>query len=248
MSTAYKANVPIVAIDGDLPSQTSITNGKALISNGSTASWQPLTAMIGTNPGQVTPTALTTAILPSQTGNSGKVLQTDGTTASWVAGPVGYTGSQGIIGYTGSAVAGTAPLASPAFTGNPTAPTPPTTDNDTSIATSAFVKNAIAAANSSSNGIPGWTKLPNGIIIQWWRDTFDTTGVLNTTFPVPFTATVFHVSGHALLSAGPPFFNVDAAIVGWDANNTSLTSARMYSINYTGSPQAGTEVFLAIGV
>ena len=102
MSTAYKANVPIVAIDGDLPSQTSITNGKALISNGSTASWQPVTAMIGTNPGQVTPTALTTAILPSQTGNSGKVLQTDGTTASWVAGPVGYTGSQGITGYTGS--------------------------------------------------------------------------------------------------------------------------------------------------
>lgn len=33
-----------------------------------------------------------------------------------------------------------APLASPAFTGNPTAPTPATADNDTSIATTAFVK------------------------------------------------------------------------------------------------------------
>jgi len=33
-----------------------------------------------------------------------------------------------------------APLASPALTGNPTAPTPSTSDNDTSIATTAFVK------------------------------------------------------------------------------------------------------------
>lgn len=33
-----------------------------------------------------------------------------------------------------------APLASPVFTGNPTAPTPATADNDTSIATTAFVK------------------------------------------------------------------------------------------------------------
>jgi hypothetical protein len=33
-----------------------------------------------------------------------------------------------------------APLASPALTGNPTAPTPATSDNDTSIATTAFVK------------------------------------------------------------------------------------------------------------
>lgn len=33
-----------------------------------------------------------------------------------------------------------APLASPAFTGNPTAPTPATADNDTSVATTAYVK------------------------------------------------------------------------------------------------------------
>ena len=33
-----------------------------------------------------------------------------------------------------------APVASPAFTGNPTAPTPATSDNDTSIATTAFVQ------------------------------------------------------------------------------------------------------------
>lgn len=36
-----------------------------------------------------------------------------------------------------------APLASPAFTGNPTAPTPTTGDNDTSLATTAFVQSAV---------------------------------------------------------------------------------------------------------
>ena len=39
-----------------------------------------------------------------------------------------------------------APLASPAFTGNPTAPTPTAGDNDTSVATTAFVTSAISTA------------------------------------------------------------------------------------------------------
>lgn len=43
-----------------------------------------------------------------------------------------------------------APLASPAFTGNPTAPTPTAGDNDTSIATTAFVTAAVAAGGGGS--------------------------------------------------------------------------------------------------
>jgi len=48
-----------------------------------------------------------------------------------------------------------APLASPAFTGNPTAPTPTLGDNDTSIATTAFVLGAVTAniAQSITNGV-----------------------------------------------------------------------------------------------
>jgi hypothetical protein len=45
---------------------------------------------------------------------------------------------------TAAAAATYAPLASPALTGNPTAPTPATGDNDTSIATTAFVQAALA--------------------------------------------------------------------------------------------------------
>lgn len=48
------------------------------------------------------------------------------------------------------ALALVASLDSPAFTGNPTAPTPATSDNDTSIATTAFVKSAIALLVDSS--------------------------------------------------------------------------------------------------
>ena len=42
-----------------------------------------------------------------------------------------------------------APLASPTFTGNPTAPTPTAGDNDTSIATTAFVTGAISTASTA---------------------------------------------------------------------------------------------------
>lgn len=46
-----------------------------------------------------------------------------------------------------------APLASPALTGNPTAPTPSPGDNDTSIATTAFVTTAIAAVQGVPPGV-----------------------------------------------------------------------------------------------
>lgn len=46
-----------------------------------------------------------------------------------------------------------APIVSPTFTGDPKAPTPATADNDTSIATTAFVKAAIAALIAGSPGL-----------------------------------------------------------------------------------------------
>lgn len=51
--------------------------------------------------------------------------------------------------FLGGFAAGTyAQLNSPALTGNPTAPTPAPTDNDTSIATTAFVTNAVSGSAS----------------------------------------------------------------------------------------------------
>jgi hypothetical protein len=51
---------------------------------------------------------------------------------------------------TTASLASYAPLASPTFTGNPVAPTPTAGDNDTSIATTAFVQTAIAGKADSS--------------------------------------------------------------------------------------------------
>ena len=50
-----------------------------------------------------------------------------------------------------------APMDSPAFTGNPTAPTPAATDNDTSLATTAFVRAAMALFGVGAN-TPEWPK------------------------------------------------------------------------------------------
>lgn len=55
---------------------------------------------------------------------------------------------------TSTDLAAKAPLASPAFTGNPTAPTPTAGDNDTSIATTAFVTTAVAAGGGT---LPNWS-------------------------------------------------------------------------------------------
>lgn len=49
-------------------------------------------------------------------------------------------GKTGAVTLVVADVSGAAPAASPVFTGNPTAPTPSTTDNDDTLATTAFVK------------------------------------------------------------------------------------------------------------
>ena len=50
-------------------------------------------------------------------------------------------------------MAGKAPLASPALTGTPTAPTPATADNSAKIATTAFVQAVVADLGGGGGGI-----------------------------------------------------------------------------------------------
>ena len=81
-TTSYQSNRPAI-IDSELPAQTSATNGMALISNGASASWQFVSAMIGTNAGQVPPNTFANRILPPQNNNAGKVLITNGSNIEW---------------------------------------------------------------------------------------------------------------------------------------------------------------------
>ena len=100
---------------------------------------------------------------------------------------------------------GGAPIDSPGLVGNPTAPTPPAHDNDSSIATTAFAQAAIQAALqgagmsggfAQSFGQNGWCKLPNGLVLQWGRVAGgggEGTGP-NVTFPMTFPNAALSVS------------------------------------------------------
>lgn len=75
----------------------------------------------------------------------------DAQTGSWYQDRANHTGAQAISTVTGlqPALDLKAPLASPALTGNPTAPTATAGDNDTSVATTAFVTGAVATSDAA---------------------------------------------------------------------------------------------------
>lgn len=249
MSTAF-TQVTAVPIDGALPPQNTTTNGMALISNGTSAGWNTVLSMIGGGSGQTPGSTVANAVLPAQTGNSGRFLTTDGagnltwgtpnTTAgvsSIVINGTSYTGavtitnvptattaaglsttlpiSSGGTGATSAAGALTAlgaaaanhthnyaPVDSPAFTGNPTAPTPAVGDNDTSIATTAFVK-AVTQASSQSIGAVGYATLPGGLIIQWGTTSIvPTDGSSQVQFSTPFPTSCASVVAQQTYGSG----------------------------------------------
>ena len=107
------------------------------------------TATAGTSTTQIATTAFVTAV---------DILKAN------IASPT-FTGTVTIPA--GASISGFAPLASPTFTGDPKAPTPATSDNDTSIATTAFVKaqgytttpgDRYATSSTTSNAISNGTK------------------------------------------------------------------------------------------
>lgn len=82
---------------------------------------------------------------------------------------------------------------SPAFTGNPTCPTPAVGDNDTSVVNSAFVKAVLGASGGFvfSQALPGYIKFPTalgGFILQWALGDTGGSPVVNqaTAFPLAF--------------------------------------------------------------
>ena len=82
-----------------------------------------------------------------------------------------------------------APLASPQFTGSPTAPTAAAGSNSTLLATTAFVVNSMPASLAAS----GWQRLPSGLIMQWGTQNVSANNAAtNVTFPISFTSAVYH--------------------------------------------------------
>ena len=90
-----------------------------------------------------------------------------------------------------------APLASPTFTGSPKATTPSSTDNSTRIATTAFVKALVGAANnggivSANLAQNGYVKFANGFILQWGYLS-PITAWENKTFTYPVSFSSFNI-------------------------------------------------------
>jgi hypothetical protein len=140
-----------------------------------------------------------------------------------------------------TAVATKADLASPAFTGSPTAPTPTTGDNDTSVATTAFVQTALSAiypvgsiytnAAVSTNpatllGFGTWTAFGSGKVLvgvdtgDTAFDTLGETGGSKDAVTVAHTHTYSGTSGSMSANeahthtVGVSLYTVDASVGG----------------------------------
>src|SRR4029077_9980797 len=104
-----------------------------------------VTAVGGAPISSPTFTGTPSAPTPAPTDNTTRVATTQYVTAAIAALPApvsSFNGRTGAVSFQASDISavGGALLVSPAFTGNPTAPTPAPGDNDTSIATTAFVQ------------------------------------------------------------------------------------------------------------
>lgn len=119
-----------------------------------------------------------------------------------------------------------APLASPALTGNPTAPTPATGDNDTSIATTAFVK----AQNYATLDSPALTGNPTAPT-QSPGD--NDTSVATTAF---VTAADVALKADILATVGSPVQFIRRGNVNF---TISTTAGRVFTMGYNGSGTLG---------
>ena len=132
-----------------------------------------------------------------------------------------------------------APLASPLFTGDPRAPTRDVADNDTSIATTAFVKLALVAPFISSLNNPGWVVIPlasatANLIIQWGLVTTHATANTATThsFPVAFSG-VLGIAGVPVAMASTVVNFAAITDTGFNTySNVSSANARYIAVGY----------------
>lgn len=110
---------------------------------------------------------------------------------------------------------GFAPLASPVFTGNPTAPTPTVNDSDFSIATTAFANpGATLAAN-------GKVILPSGLIMQWGKSgSIGIGGTGSIVFPSAFTTLyTINITPNNSAATGGVWGNTNRTTTGFDIVN-----------------------------
>ena len=149
------------------------------------------------------------------------------------SGVVSFNGRQGAVTLIANDISGAsgALLASPAFTGVPSAPTPPPGDNSTRLATTAFVQSLSGYAPLASPAFTGVPTAPTAVVGT------------NTT---QLATTAFVLSAIAGSTAGVASFNGRTGAVTLQANDLSAAGgALLASPLFTGTPSAPTA---ALGV
>lgn len=179
----------------NLPVALSLTgNEKLMVTSGAT-SYSATTGQIAglaANVGTVTSIATAAPIMGGTITTSGTIsLQAAGVDNSYLALMAANTIKGNNTGSSASPVdmtvaqtmtlLGAAPLASPAFTGIPTAPTPLSSDNSTTIATTAFVKSQVAGVGTVTSVGTG-AGLTGGPITTSGTISLTTTGVTAATY------------------------------------------------------------------
>ena len=136
---------------------------------------------------------------------------------TWTGSPITGAGtltptlSANLQSWSGIAPSSKADLASPVFTGNPTAPTPATGDNDTSIATTAFVK---AQGYTTNTGTVTSVAISGG-----------TTGLSTSGGPITTSGTVTLAGTLAIANGGTGATSAGAALTALGALASSSYTA-----------------------
>jgi hypothetical protein len=129
-------------------------------------------------------------------------------------------------------MAAKAPLASPTFTGNPAAPTQASADNSTKLATTAWVRAALAtlataAGFASSIASNGYVKFPSwlgGLVLQWGSVSSSGTAAGNATatFPLAFPTACLNVV--ASVTGGGTAGNFTVQVGAFNTTTAPLTA------------------------
>jgi hypothetical protein len=166
-----------------------------------------------------------------------------------------------------------APLNSPGFTGAPTAPTPSTGDNSTKLATTAWGQTnlalkaalagsssqafSVAAASSAAQAVnlgqfvtslamPGYIKLPGGMILQWAQGPVDPANTSEPSYTINWPLTFPTTCLGALVSMS---IGVATGAADWwyqtvgSPTTTGVTVIRQYPSTGSGSTTSQATVF-----